>query len=46
MRRSEQVPDFLVKIMILAKESENLDDSNIDMLTSAFMISGKESSDY
>lgn len=46
MRRSEQPPDFLVKSMIPARESEKLDDLNIIMLTSAFMISGKVSADH
>jgi cytochrome P450 len=42
MRRGEQVPDCLAKTMILARESENLDDLDMAVLASAFMIGGVE----
>ncbi|KAL0061369.1 hypothetical protein AAF712_011827 [Marasmius tenuissimus] len=41
--RSENVPDCLAKTLIQAKEKESLDDLDISMLVSAFMLGGLDS---
>ena len=42
MRRNEKVPDCLAKTMILTKDSEKLDNLDMAILASAFMIGGVE----
>ncbi|KAH8112313.1 cytochrome P450 [Phellopilus nigrolimitatus] len=42
MNAGEDVPDCLAKTMILSRESENLDDLDMAILASAFMIGGVE----
>ncbi|KAH0581504.1 Cytochrome P450 1A1 [Termitomyces sp. J132] len=42
VNRGESVPDCLAKTMILAKEEEELDDVDMAILASAFMIGGVE----
>ncbi|KDQ59963.1 hypothetical protein JAAARDRAFT_192407 [Jaapia argillacea MUCL 33604] len=42
MNRGEDVPDCLAKSMILARQEEGLDDTDMAILASAFMIGGVE----
>ena len=42
MKRGEQVPDCLVKTLLLAQEEEGLDHLDMAILCSAFMIGGVE----
>ncbi|KAK7054530.1 hypothetical protein VNI00_003728 [Paramarasmius palmivorus] len=42
MKNGEKVPDCLVKTLIEAKDEENLDDLDMAILCSAFMIGGVE----
>lgn len=42
MRAGEEVPDCLAKTMIELRESEGLDDLDMAILASAFMIGGVE----
>lgn len=42
MKRGENVPDCLVKTMILTKEEEEMDHLDMSILCAAFMIGGVE----
>lgn len=42
MKSGEKVPDCLVKTMIETREEEELDDVDMAILSSAFMIGGVE----
>ena len=42
MKAGEQVPDCLAKTMIQARETEQLDELDMAILASAFMIGGVE----
>lgn len=42
MRRGEDVPECLAKTMLQVREAEKLDDLDIAMIASAFMIGGVE----
>lgn len=42
MERGDQVPDSLAKTLLLMKEAEQLDDLDLSMMASGFMIGGVE----
>lgn len=42
MKRGEEVPDCLVKTMLLTREEEELDHIDMSILCAAFMIGGVE----